>query len=189
MSNILSRIQEIALNEGITIGALERQIGASKGVLSRAISNGTDIQSKWIQTIVENYPSYSTRWLLTGEGSMLRDNKIPEESKRSNTPITTPISPAEESIIYKMYKDEKEEKEKLVKEKEAKIDQLQTELREKSEELAALKASHQNFHSHGHHDQPDNAEEIHKGLGHAKNASTKQPSSPNADNATSATAQ
>lgn len=54
MGNILSRIQEIASNEGITIGALERQIGASKGVLSRAINNGTDIQSKWIQTIVEN---------------------------------------------------------------------------------------------------------------------------------------
>ena len=55
MSNILSRIQEITLNEGISIGALERKIGASKGVLSRAISNGTDIQSKWIEILVENY--------------------------------------------------------------------------------------------------------------------------------------
>lgn len=71
MSNILSRIQEIALNEGITIGAFEKRIGASKGVLSRAINNGTDIQSKWIQNIVENYPRYSTRWLLTGKGPMV----------------------------------------------------------------------------------------------------------------------
>ena len=63
------------------------------------------------------------------------------------------------------HKDEKEEKEKLIKEKEAKIDQLQTELREKSEELAALKAFQQHSHSHGHHDQPDNTEGIHKGLG------------------------
>lgn len=74
MGNILSRIQEIASNEGITIGALERQIGASKGVLSRAINNGTDIQSKWIQTIVENYPKYSARWLMIGVGSMLENN-------------------------------------------------------------------------------------------------------------------
>ena len=73
MSNILSRIQDISTNEGITIGALERKIGASKGVLSRAINNGTDIQSKWLQIIVDNYPRYSTRWLLTGEGSMLVD--------------------------------------------------------------------------------------------------------------------
>lgn len=74
MGNILSRIQEIASNEGITIGALERQIGASKGVLSRAINNGTDIQSKWVQTIVENYPQYSARWLMIGVGSMLENN-------------------------------------------------------------------------------------------------------------------
>lgn len=73
MGNILSRIQDISTNEGITIGALERKIGASKGVLSRAINNGTDIQSKWLQIIVDNYPRYSTRWLLTGEGSMLAD--------------------------------------------------------------------------------------------------------------------
>lgn len=70
MGNILSRIQEIASHEGITIGALERKIGASKGVLSRAINNGTDIQSKWIQVIVENYPLYSAEWLLTGRGEM-----------------------------------------------------------------------------------------------------------------------
>lgn len=75
------------------------------------------------------------------EGEM-PDSKKPEESKLGGTPNATPISPAEESIIYKMYKDEKEEKERLVKEKETKIDQLQSELRQKSEELAALKALH-----------------------------------------------
>lgn len=68
MARILDRIQTLAQTEGITIGSLERKIGASKGVLSRAINNGTDIQSKWIQQIVEIYPQYSTRWLLTGEG-------------------------------------------------------------------------------------------------------------------------
>lgn len=70
MSTILSRIQEIAQREGITIASLERSIGASKGVLSRAISNGTDIQSKWLQNIVENYPQYSAEWLLAGRGSI-----------------------------------------------------------------------------------------------------------------------
>lgn len=72
MGNILSRIQEIASNEGITIGAMERSIGASKGVLSRAINNGTDIQAKWLSIIVENYPIYSTEWLLTGIGRMIK---------------------------------------------------------------------------------------------------------------------
>ncbi len=72
MGKILSRIEQIALNEGITIGALERKIGASKGVLSRAIAKDTDIQSKWLQILVENYPHYSAEWLLTGEGTMLK---------------------------------------------------------------------------------------------------------------------
>lgn len=72
MGNILLRFEEIARREGISIGALERKIGASKGVISRAITNGTDIQSKWLVNIVENYPSYSADWLLTGDGPMLK---------------------------------------------------------------------------------------------------------------------
>ena len=71
MATLLERIAEIAQNENITIGALERKIGASKGVLSRAIQNGTDIQAKWIERIVENYPQYSISWLITGQGGML----------------------------------------------------------------------------------------------------------------------
>lgn len=86
MSTILTRIQEISANEGITIAALERAIGASKGVLSRAINNGTDIQSKWIQILVENYPRYSTDWLLTGKGNMLHD----ENESHNSTPTTNP---------------------------------------------------------------------------------------------------
>lgn len=80
MSAILSRIKELSINEGITIGHLEKQIGASKGVLSRAIQNGSDIQAKWLQIIVENYPNYSSTWLLTGKGEMINDEKISEPS-------------------------------------------------------------------------------------------------------------
>lgn len=80
MNSILSRIQEIVTKEGTTLTAMERSIGASKGVLSRAIANGTDIQSKWIQGVVENYPSYSADWLITGRGAML---KADEESIKS----------------------------------------------------------------------------------------------------------
>lgn len=79
MSNILFRIQEISIKENIAITALEKKIGASKGVLSRAMSNGTDIQSKWIQNIVENYPHYSADWLLTGNGPMLKESHYPTE--------------------------------------------------------------------------------------------------------------
>ena len=97
MRTILSRIQEIASNEGITIGAMERSLGASKGVLSRAIANGTDIQSKWIQTLVENYPIYSPEWLLTGKGSMLKSDEqpLPEAKKTSSRHKGIPLIPME----------------------------------------------------------------------------------------------
>lgn len=103
MGNILSRIQEIASNEGITIGAMERTIGASKGVLSRAINNGTDIQAKWLSIIVENYPRYSTGWLLTGAGSMLKDDlngiKTINEANPSFMP-TTSMNPSVGTPYY-----------------------------------------------------------------------------------------
>ncbi len=71
MESLLDRIAKVAENEGITITALERKIGASKGVLSRAIQNSTDIQAKWLGKMVENFPQYSADWLLSGEGDML----------------------------------------------------------------------------------------------------------------------
>lgn len=78
MQNILTRINEIALQEGITLTSMETKIGASKGVLSRAFAKGTDIQSKWLASVVDNYPLYNAQWLITGKGNM------------KNTPYTTP---------------------------------------------------------------------------------------------------
>jgi phage repressor protein C with HTH and peptisase S24 domain len=75
MENILEIFKKISENESITITKLESVIGASKGVLSRAIANKSDIQSKWILKLVENYPQYEPNWLLTGKGSMLKVKK------------------------------------------------------------------------------------------------------------------
>ncbi len=76
---------------------MERSLGASKGVLSRAIANGTDIQSKWIQTLVENYPIYSPEWLLTGKGPMLKSEEqpLPEAKKTSSRHKGIPLIPME----------------------------------------------------------------------------------------------
>ena len=70
---------------------MERSIGASKGVLSRAIANGTDIQAKWIEAIVENYPQYSEEWLLTGRGAILKQDNVVNAPTISNVPsVGTP---------------------------------------------------------------------------------------------------
>jgi phage repressor protein C with HTH and peptisase S24 domain len=87
MNTILDRIKNISDNEGVRITALEVIIGASKGVLSRALNNNTDIQSKWLQKLVENYPQYNSEWLLTGRGSMLKDEKKKYKVQESQNQI------------------------------------------------------------------------------------------------------
>jgi uncharacterized small protein (DUF1192 family) len=123
MMSILQRIQQIADNESITVGFLEKKIGASKGVLSRAINKGTDIQSKWLQVIVENYPLYSSTWLLTGKGEMLQNtpNLVHEAPIRQSD-----IS--EKSLIYQLFKD-----------KDAEVGALKEEIGRLKAELEGLK--------------------------------------------------
>jgi hypothetical protein len=107
------------------------------------------------------------KWLLSGKGPMLRTDDVP--TLPDTTSIDTPMS--SDTVLLRLM-------DKLDK-KEAQIDHLQSELRVMTEELATLKAKY-----------PESSTSHPEGLGHAKPASTKKPSSPpNADNATSATAQ
>src|SRR5690606_15827433 len=81
MDSVLKRIKEIADQEGVSITALEAAIGASKGVFSRALANGTDIQSKWLVKLIENYPHYSSEWLLTGNGKIKKKDSVKDASE------------------------------------------------------------------------------------------------------------
>ena len=107
MDTLLDRISKLARLEGITIGALEKSIGASKGVLSRAVQNNTDIQAKWLTRIVENYPSYSADWLLSGEGNMKKgeiktfDLKTEGEKTQRRVPVYEITATAGFASIYR----------------------------------------------------------------------------------------
>lgn len=72
MIKIGERIKMLTTLEGITPTELERQIGASKGVLSRAVTKGSNVQAKWLTAIAEKYPDWSLEWLLTGKGKSLK---------------------------------------------------------------------------------------------------------------------
>lgn len=73
METILDRIIKICEREDISPTALERGIGASKGTLLKAIRKNTDLNSKWLEKIAENFPQYDPRWLLSGELPMKRE--------------------------------------------------------------------------------------------------------------------
>ncbi|TDN93385.1 hypothetical protein DET49_104111 [Salegentibacter sp. 24] len=87
MRNILKVFTEIAHKEGVSITSLEKTIGASKGVLSRAISKGTDIQAKWLIALVDNYPQYSAEWILTGNGPMLQKDSANSINKETDPEV------------------------------------------------------------------------------------------------------
>ena len=108
------------------------------------------------------------KWLLSGEGSMLRkDVPLPCES----------VSASSDTITLRLM-DKLDEKDTLLKEKEVKIDHLQSELCAMTAELAALKTKY-----------PEASTAHPEGLDHAKTAFTKKPSSPpNVGSAPSATA-
>lgn len=99
MGGILENVKTLAIHEGITITKLEQVIGASKGVLSRAIANNSDIQAKWIIKIVDNYPRYSCEWLIKNTGPMLKNAEIAGIVE----------SNLEESVLYKDLADARKE--------------------------------------------------------------------------------
>lgn len=93
MKTILQTFQLVAEMEGITITKLESIIGASKGVLSKAILKEKDIQSKWLLKLVENYPDYDPSWLLTGIGEPFSQKKQYDsvEDRSETLPTSPPV--------------------------------------------------------------------------------------------------
>ena len=73
---MIERIKKIIEYEQISVRAFELKIGASNGLIRKAIANNTDIQGKWLSIIADNYPHISTEWLLTGKGEMIKNSQI-----------------------------------------------------------------------------------------------------------------
>lgn len=68
---MIERLEEFIRNQGISVRSFEQTISASDGMIRRAINNKTDIQSKWLSKIADNYPQLNLNWLITGKGSMI----------------------------------------------------------------------------------------------------------------------
>lgn len=75
MPKIADRIAQIIKDKGISTRAFEMSIGASNGMIGRAVAKNTDIMSEWLSKIIEVYADISPEWLLTGNGPMLRDER------------------------------------------------------------------------------------------------------------------
>ncbi|MBF0576634.1 helix-turn-helix transcriptional regulator [Dysgonomonas sp. GY617] len=81
---MVERLEQFVEYLRISIRAFELKIGASNGLIRKAITNKSDIQSKWITNIVDNYPQLNITWLLTGKGNMLNESDKEQHTNESN---------------------------------------------------------------------------------------------------------
>lgn len=61
---MIRRLEQFIKNQGLSVRSFEQSIGASDGMIRRAIKNNTDIQSKWLSITADIYPNLDINWLL-----------------------------------------------------------------------------------------------------------------------------
>lgn len=83
MSKIIERIAFLIKTKGVSTRAFELSIGASNGMIGRAVLKGTDINAEWLSKIIDAYPDVNADWLLTGEGEIFK-TKSTEKVIKSN---------------------------------------------------------------------------------------------------------
>lgn len=90
------RLDQFIKNQALSVRSFEMSIGASDGMIRRAIKNNTDIQSKWLSVIADNYPNLSIDWLLTGRGSMLKSDTVLIDEPEMKEKV---VLPAKKNLI------------------------------------------------------------------------------------------
>lgn len=65
--------------KGISIAEFERSIGMSNNSFRKSLNNGGNIGSDKLENILRIYPEINISWLLTGEGSMLKETSCIEK--------------------------------------------------------------------------------------------------------------
>lgn len=89
---VLERIKEYIDYKGITIAAFEKSIGMSNASFGKSLKSGKGIGSDKLEKILKVYTDISSSWLLTGEGTMLKNDTVPP-SEATVQPIYQPRSP------------------------------------------------------------------------------------------------
>jgi len=78
MLKTIDRLMEFITHAGLSARQFDLSIGASNGYTLRMKKNNASVGSDVIENILRVYPQLNVVWLLTGEGSMLK-NKEREE--------------------------------------------------------------------------------------------------------------
>lgn len=134
--NTKVRILQYLEYKGISKPQFYADVEIKRGLLDSDKMNST-VTDTVVAKILVAYKDIAPMWLLTGEGPMLRTDGTPTMSSIPSTD-TSALS---DTVVLRLM-DKIDEKDYIIKEKEAENKQLQSELRQQSAELAALKAKY-----------------------------------------------
>ena len=95
---MIDRIAKFIERQDISVSAFEKTIGASDGMIRRAIKNKTDIQAKWICAISDNYPNLNLNWLITGNGEMIINMDVDVVAESQAKYVKSPINNREKDL-------------------------------------------------------------------------------------------
>lgn len=132
---VKQRIKKVLSSKRVSITALCKAIGVPQPTLNRQINTDAPMTLTNILLILDYFSDVSVTWLLTGEGSMLK-NEI--KGIASPNTMDTPY-------IYNMYEDYKKLQAEIIAEKERRIKELETklaQLEKQQESLTTNSSSH-----------------------------------------------
>ncbi|GJH41162.1 hypothetical protein RCZ04_17120 [Capnocytophaga sp. HP1101] len=78
MSNIVSRLKDFIDFKGLSVRKFEELVGFSNGAFATQYKNNKSIGSDKVENILRSFPEINAEWLLTGYGSMLKNEEIIE---------------------------------------------------------------------------------------------------------------
>ena len=87
---LIETIEQIIKYKQLSVSGFEKKISASDGVIRRAIRNKTDIYSRFLVEITDNFPDISAEWLLREEGEIIRtvtENSPINQNNQTNNDI------------------------------------------------------------------------------------------------------
>ncbi|MEG1842545.1 MAG: hypothetical protein RR221_07530 [Alistipes sp.] len=120
----LSRIKKYLDYKGITNRAFELKFGFSNGSFASQLKNGKTIGVDRLENILCEYTDIDIEWLLTGRGSMLRD----ERPAAASEPTVIYNSDPKDADIIRIQTQAIDDKNKIISMQEEKIRGLEAQL-------------------------------------------------------------
>lgn len=72
--SIIQRLEIARKHLGLSTNKFEKLLGLSSNSFGSAVRKDRDMGSQVIQVFSENYPQFNPYWIITGEGSMLKED-------------------------------------------------------------------------------------------------------------------